>query len=68
MEGIYFMPKLQTENTVQSFEDILENRGQTRLFKIVTLDKNFDDDELDNIMKATDKIISKGGYDIDETL
>lgn len=50
------------------FEDILENRGQTRLFKIVTLDKNFDDDELDNIMKATDKIISKGKNDIDETL
>ena len=49
------------------FEDILENRGQTRLFKIVTLDKNFDD-ELDNIMKATDKIISKGKNDIDETL
>ncbi len=55
-------------NNSQSFEDILENRGQTRLFKIVTLDKNFDDDELDNIMKATDKIISKGGYNIDETL
>lgn len=55
-------------NNSQSFEDILENRGQTRLFKIVTLDKNFNDDELDNIMKATDKIISKGGYDIDETL
>lgn len=55
-------------NNNQSFEDILENRGQTRLFKIVTFDKNFDDDELDNIMKATDKIISKGGYDIDETL
>lgn len=55
-------------NNNQSFEDILENRGQTRLFKIVTLDKNLDDDELDNIMKATDKIISKGGYDIDETL
>lgn len=50
------------------FEDILENCGQTRLFKIVTLDKNFDDDELDNIMKATDKIISKGKNDIDETL
>lgn len=50
------------------FEDILENRGQTRLFKIVTLDKNFDDDELDNIMKATDKIISKGKNYIDETL
>lgn len=55
-------------NNNQSFEDILENRGQTRLFKIVTLERNFDDDELDNIMKATDKIISKGGYEIDETL
>lgn len=55
-------------NNNQSFEDILENRGQTRLFKIVTLGKNLDDDELDNIMKATDKIISKGGYEIDETL
>lgn len=67
------MAKVSTDkefnvNNSQSFEDILENRGQTRLFKIVTLDKNFDDDELDNIMKATDKIISKGGYDIDETL
>ena len=55
-------------NNSQSFEDILENRGQTRLFKIVTLDKNLDDNELDNIMKATDKIISKGKNDIDETL
>ena len=55
-------------NNNQSFEDILENRGQTRLFKIVNFDKNFDDDKLDNIMKATDKIIPKGGYDIDETL
>lgn len=67
------MAKVSTDkefnvNNSQSFEDILENRGQTRLFKIVTLDKDFDDDELDNIMKATDKIISKGGYDIDETL
>lgn len=67
------MVKLNTDkefnvNNSQSFEDILENRGQTRLFKIVTLDKNLDDDELDNIMKATDKIISKGGYDIDENL
>lgn len=50
------------------FEDILENRGQTRLFKIVTLDKNFDDDKLENIIKATDKIISKAGYDIDKIL
>lgn len=55
-------------NNNQSFEDILENRGQTRLFTIVTLGKDLDDDELDNIMKATDKIISKGGYEIDETL
>lgn len=67
------MGKVRTDkelniNNNQSFEDILENRGQTRLFKIVTLDRNFDDDELDNIMKATDKIISKGGYEIDETL
>jgi|GEM_PF-3907879 len=67
------MAKVSTDkefnvNNSQSFEDILENRGQTRLFKIVTLDKNLDDDELDNIMKATDKIISKGGYDIDEIL
>ena len=67
------MAKVSTDkefnvNNSQSFEDILENRGQTRLFKIVTLDKNLDDDELDNIMKATDKIISKGKNDIDETL
>ena len=50
------------------FEDILENRGQTKLFKYVTPDKDLDDDELDNIIKATDKINSKGGYNIDETL
>lgn len=50
------------------FEDILENRGQTKLFKYVTLGKDLDDDEIDNIMKATDKIISEGGYNIDETL
>lgn len=50
------------------FENILENRGQAKLFKYVTLGKDFDDDELDNIMKATDKIISKGGYNIDENL
>lgn len=50
------------------FENILKNRGQTKLFKYVTLGKDFDDDELDNIMKATDKIISEGGYNIDETL
>ena len=67
------MVKLNTDkefnvNNSQSFEDILEKRGHPRLFKIYTLDKNLDDDELDNIMKATDKIISKGGYDIDETL
>lgn len=67
------MAKVSTDkefnvNNSQSFEDILENRGQTRLFKIVTLDKNLDDDELNNIMKATDKIISKGGYNIDENL
>lgn len=50
------------------FEDILENRGQTKLFKYITLGKDLDDDEIDNIMKATDKIISKGKNDIDETL
>ena len=50
------------------FENILENRGQTKLFKYVTLGKDLDDDEIDNIMKATDKIISEGGYNIDETL
>lgn len=50
------------------FENILENRGQTKLFKYITLGKDLDDDEIDNIMKATDKIISEGGYNIDETL
>lgn len=50
------------------FENILENRGQTKLFKYITLGKDLDDDEIDNIMKATDKIISKGKNDIDETL
>ena len=50
------------------FEDILENRGQTKLFKYVTICKKFDDDELDFIMKTTDKIISEGKNDIDETL
>mgnify|MGYP001261984769 CR=1 FL=1 len=34
----------------------------------ITKYHTYDDDELDNIMKATDKIISKGKNDIDETL
>lgn len=50
------------------FENILENRGQTKLFKYITLGKDLNDDEIDNIMKATDKIISEGKNDIDETL
>lgn len=57
------------------FENILKNRWQPKLFKYITLGKDLDDDEIDNIMKAidnimkaTDKIISKGGYKIDETL
>lgn len=56
MEGIYFMPKLQTENTVQSFEDILENRGQTRLFKVVTLGHELDNQEAEFLITATEKI------------
>lgn len=50
------------------FENIKKNRGQTKLFKYITLGKDLDDDEIDNIMKATDKIISEGGYNIDENL
>lgn len=50
------------------FENIKKNRGQTKLFKYITLGKDLDDDEIDNIMKATDKIISKNKNDIDETL
>ena len=50
------------------FENIFEYRGQTKLFKYITLGKDLDDDEIVNIMKATDKIISKGKNDIDETL
>lgn len=50
------------------FENILENRGQTKLFKYITLGKDLDDDEIDFIMKTTDKIISEVKNDIDETL
>lgn len=48
------MPKLQTENTVQSFEDILENRGQTRLFKVVTLGHELDNQEAEFLITATE--------------
>lgn len=68
MEGIYFMPKLQTENTVQSFEDILENRGQTRLFKVVTLGHELDNQEAEFLITATEKYLSTHKNDIDETL
>ncbi len=68
MEGIYFMPKLQTENTVQSFEDVLENRGQTRLFKIVTLGHELDNHEAEFLITATEKLLAKNKNDIDETL
>ena len=60
------MPKLQTENTVQSFEDILENRGQTRLFKVVTLGHELDNQEaefliplLKNTFQRTKMILTK---------
>lgn len=68
MEGIYFMPKLQTENTVQSFEDILENRGQTRLFKVVTLGHKLDNQEAEFLITATEKYLSTHKNDIDENL
>ncbi len=68
MEGIYFMPKLQTENTVQSFEDILENRGQTRLFKVVTLGHELDNHEAEFLITATEKYLSTHKNDIDENL
>jgi hypothetical protein len=68
MEGIYFMPKLQTENTVQSFEDILENRGQTRLFKVVTLGHELDNQEAEFLITATEKYLSTHKNDIDENL
>ena len=50
------------------FENILENRGQAKLFKYVALGKDLDNDEITTIIKATDKIISKNKNDIDETL
>lgn len=68
MEGIYFMPKLQTENTVQSFEDILENRGQTRLFKVFTFGHELDNQEAEFLITATEKYLSTHKNDIDETL
>lgn len=68
MEGIYFMPKLQTENTVQSFEDILENRGQTRLFKVVTLGHELDNQEAEFLITATEKYLSTHKNNIDENL
>ena len=68
MEGIYFMPKLQTENTVQSFEDILENRGQTRLFKVVTIGHELDKQETGAIIAATEKFLATRKNDMDDTL
>lgn len=62
------MPKLQTENTVQSFEDILENRGQTRLFKVVALGHELDNQEAEFLITATEKYLSTHKNDIDENL
>lgn len=68
MEGIYFMPKLQTENTVQSFEDILEEKGQTRLFKVVTIGHELDKQETVAIIAATEKFLATRKNDMDDTL
>lgn len=62
------MMKFQTEHNQSSFEDILEEKGQTCLFKYVTLGKDLDNDEINYIMKATDKIIAENQNDIDDTL
>ncbi len=58
------MQKFQTEN--QSFEDVLENRGQTRLF--VTIGHELDNQEAEFLITATEKYLSTHKNDIDENL
>ena len=50
------------------FEDILENRGQTRLFKVVTLGHELDNQEAEFLITATEKYLSTHKNDIDENL
>ena len=60
--------KILNDNNIRSFEDVLENRGQTRLFKIVTLGHELDNHEAEFLITATEKLLAKNKNDIDETL
>lgn len=52
----------------KSFEDILEDKGQTRLFKLITLDKELDEHEADIIIATTEKFLAENKNDVDDTL
>lgn len=56
------------DNKIISFEDVLENRGQTRLFKVVTLGHELDNQEAEFIITATEKYLATHKNDIDDTL
>ncbi len=56
------------DDNIRSFEDILENRGQTRLFKVVTIGHELDNQEAEFLITATEKYLSTHKNDIDETL
>ena len=55
-------------NSEKSFEDILEDKGQTRLFNLITLDKELDEHEADIIIATTEKFLAENKNDVDDTL
>ncbi len=60
--------KILNDNNIRSFEDVLENRGQTRLFNVVTIGHELDNQEAEFLITATEKLLAKNKNDIDETL
>lgn len=55
-------------NNNRSFEDILEEKGQTRLFKVVTIGHELDKQETGAIIAATEKFLATRKNDMDDTL
>lgn len=55
-------------NKTHSFEDIMESRGQTRLFKVVSIGHDLDKQEAETIIAATEKFLATHKNDIDDTL
>ena len=51
--------KKESSNNRQSFKDVLENGERSKTVKYITIGQDFDNDEIDYIMKITDKIISE---------